>query len=322
MSDTCPSKTLPPELQLRTQIADDLVLAQVDGLVEGHTEWNRSPIAFHLLESPIIAFTAHERDTRNLVGSALLAAQGRDSFTWWAGFVVVSSRWRRRGVGTCLMQALLEYASTHPDVHFVELLATLEGAMLYRTLGFQNTCDMNVCLMQHDGNKHRPSEVGHDALVLTDVPSTLRNEAKKLYCRVAGNDRSKVVETLFNHATCVLQRHTDGTILAIAWLRVMENKSVETWWLGPLLSYNAKATKSLIHVAILHVHEHSTAPKTRLQTLSLNNSSTFEQVGFRKLRSTPLMRRGTALPTTQRKQSEAMNRDLGQYVSLCDFHNG
>src|SRR5690625_3281089 len=51
----------------------------------------------------------------------------------WIGMVLVDPQMRRRGVGTCLLEAAIERARRHGDVL---LDATPEGKLLYETLGF------------------------------------------------------------------------------------------------------------------------------------------------------------------------------------------
>ncbi|KAI0567722.1 Acetyltransferase [Gracilaria domingensis] len=316
-------KTLPPELELRVQQADDALLAQiVIELVKIDTDWNWSAVTFDLVEQPIMAFTVHDRDRNQLVASALLAAPVRNSTTSWVGFVVVASSVRRCGVATCLMRALIEHACARDDVQRVELLATNEGAKVYESVGFDTASDVNVCLMRCDTSAHRSFEIVHDVDILTNVPHDLREAVAELCDSVAGN-RRKAVQTLFVHGICLLDRHADGTIQAVSWIRRVQNKSVETWWLGPLVSHHIGATESIIQAATWYAQQHSKTAQSAVEALSFNCSRTFERQHFANIGSVPLMRRETPLRGAVLERGDsARGERAAQYVALCDYHAG
>eukprot|EP00178_Gracilaria_changii_P022194 TRINITY_DN657_c0_g1_i3.p2 TRINITY_DN657_c0_g1~~TRINITY_DN657_c0_g1_i3.p2 ORF type:complete len:319 (-),score=64.91 TRINITY_DN657_c0_g1_i3:209-1165(-) len=313
------------ELELRVQHADDALLQQVIELVKHETQWNWSCMSFELVEGRITAFTAWHRVSQQMVASALLAAPCRDCSSSWVGFVVVASEFRRRGVASCVLSALIENASTRHNVQRIELLASQHGEMVYKTLGFHQVCELSVWLMEYAYSAHHrfSHELGRcdGVLIVARDESLLRQQASELCNSVAG-ERSAAIQALFRRARCIVWRHANGEIGGASWLRRVENNNVETWWLGPVICERAPLAKRMVRAAVAYAHQHSTATNARVQTLALNCAALFEQMHFRKVRAVPWMRRETRAQSRASASASAARSDAAQYVALFDYHIG
>jgi GNAT superfamily N-acetyltransferase len=97
-------------------------------------DWGNLPSDFERLIrlEPSGCFVAREHD--NKVGMITTTSSTDYAFI---GSLIVKDDYRRRGIGTRLMQAALAYLQ-NKNVETIELDATFEGVPLYRKLGFKD----------------------------------------------------------------------------------------------------------------------------------------------------------------------------------------
>ena len=112
----------------RDDIAPALQLCRSAGWNQLHADWSR------LIEyQPNGCFVA-ELDGR-LVGTVTTTCYGTELA--WIGMMLVHPEYRRRGIGTELMNAAMEFL-LDTNVQCVKLDATPEGQLVYERLGFQS----------------------------------------------------------------------------------------------------------------------------------------------------------------------------------------
>jgi len=114
-------------------------------------------------------FVALDADSRSVVGTILMTPYKRDVAT--VNMVIVDEAARGRGLGRQLMEAVISLAGPRT----LRLIATREGAPLYRKLGFWQT----GAIVQHQGQvrhvaspaKVRPAEA-HDIFGIIELDKT------------------------------------------------------------------------------------------------------------------------------------------------------
>jgi len=107
-------------------------LTEAMGLKE-QANWNQTENDWHRLLNlgPQGCFAAHH--ARRVIGTVTTVTYGRELS--WIGMMLVDPGYRRRGVGTRLMQTALDYLQGI-GVTSIKLDATALGRSLYETLGF------------------------------------------------------------------------------------------------------------------------------------------------------------------------------------------
>jgi GNAT superfamily N-acetyltransferase len=92
------------------------------------------------LEKDLFAFIAKENDT--MISTALLLIIEKPSNPHFMNgkignvlSVYTSPKYRRKGISTNLIKALIEYSKSQ-EIDYIELSATKEGYPLYKKLGF------------------------------------------------------------------------------------------------------------------------------------------------------------------------------------------
>lgn len=138
--------------RIRTLLDSDLVfgheLSRLAGWNQTRRDWER-----FLSLAPEGCFLA-EVDGRP-AGTATTTSYGKDLA--WIGMVLVHPDFRRRGIGTALLESAIRHLREEKGVTCVRLDATPEGRPLYEGLGFQSEWDLRRWVKEIRESSPQPS---------------------------------------------------------------------------------------------------------------------------------------------------------------------
>lgn len=166
-----------------------------------------------------------------VIGTTTTTAYGNELA--WIGMVLVDPEHRRRGIGTRLMHAALDYLSER--VTTVKLDATPDGQPVYENLGFKV-----------ESLVERWIGIAHDTPVTgcATLEASMHGELFVLDRRAFGADRSKLIESLLADA-CVaptVVTAPDGRLSGYAFARRGSNAA----YVGPLVTTDAEQSAPLL----------------------------------------------------------------------------
>jgi GNAT superfamily N-acetyltransferase len=211
-----------------------------------------------------------------LVGTATTTTYGQKLA--WIGMVLVDREFRRRKIGTRLMNAALDYLD-RLNVKTVKLDATKEGAYVYENLGFE----AESIIERWSGITLKTSASNHSAPSISNL-----SELYEFDSICFGADRSKLIEKLVENACFapVVKTAGDGRINGYALIRQGANAD----YLGPVIAEDQKIAEILLDEALATIASEPVYVDVNTQFKS------FEQIlaarGFTKQRELVRMRRG------------------------------
>ena len=219
------SSTIEIRLLQSSDLAAALRLKELAGWNQTERGWQRL-----LRLEPHGCFCATLED--RVVGTSTTITYAADLA--WIGMVLVDPEYRKRGIGTRLMQAALDYL-LHIGVATVKLDATPHGRPLYENLGF--TFESRVERWRGIARAAGPSDctaLSRDALV--DVLALDRDAFSA--------DRSKLVEILIADAcvTPIMSIASDGSLSGYALARRGSNAA----YVGPLIAKGPSNAEQLL----------------------------------------------------------------------------
>ena len=255
-------------------VADGLALCRESG-------WNQTEADWRMLLAPPSVFRAAVVDGR-VVGSAGAMIYG-DQLAWVC-MVLVAPAQRGRGLGTCLVEQVLERVKA---VRAVGLDATPKGQSVYARLGFAPTASLARLLATSGEAASRPSEEARPMTEADLVRVLPRDEA------AFGANRARVLRQAFaaapEYAWCV------GAGEAIRAYGLGRHGAIAEH-IGPVVAETEDAAATVVR-ACLGAHpgrpfflDAPARPEWR-QALS--------EMGFREQRPFTRMYRGGLLPTAQ-----------------------
>ena len=222
-----------------------------------------------------------------LVGTVTTTAYGRELA--WVGMVLVDSEFRRRGIGSLLMEAALSYLDGR-GVETVKLDATPDGRHVYERLDFEteSLVERWHCLGVGEARAGQPDTGGRDDGASRPVFDDARLAGVEELDRAAfGADRSRLVGLLAAESNGTFVRTgSDGRVLAYALAR----EGAVADYVGPVVAPDLETAAGLLDEALAR-------PASRPVYVDVNTQ--FESAaralverGFSKQRDLIRMRRG------------------------------
>jgi GNAT superfamily N-acetyltransferase len=226
------TEQMPPTIRAMTpaDIAAAVALKNTAGWNQLPADWER-----FLAWEPDGCFLAQIDGA--LVGTATtISYPGRFG---WIGMVLVHADYRRRGIGTALMEACIAYLE--PLVPAIRLDATPMGRPLYQTLGFAD----EYGLERWAGLARAPGATEAQPLTAELLPAIAACDAL-----VFGADRARVLSRL------AVEPEVGAWVLlhgGVACGYVMLRPGANAWYVGPLVANEPEAAEQLLRSALQSV---------------------------------------------------------------------
>ena len=154
----------------------------------------------------------------------------------WVGMVLVATDFRRRGAGTALLHAGIDYLDAR-GVETVKLDATPMGKLLYDRIGFAEECRLDrwqgTC-REHSFDGVRPVED-------RDADAILALDAEAF-----GADRSRLIRRLLTDNPGRSDVAWDGEVVGYSVTRPGTN----AWHVGPAVAATPEAGANLLRAAV------------------------------------------------------------------------
>jgi GNAT superfamily N-acetyltransferase len=205
----------------------------------------------------------------------------------WIGMVLVDPHYRRRGIGTTLLEAAIAAASEHGTPC---LDATPQGRPLYARLGFHASYDL--VRMQRSAATTSPGPYDGDTGIrcevtkYADLPDLIRYDAAFF-----GAERAKILQALWtNRPDCAALAHRDGALVGYCLGR--SGSAAEQ--IGPVIAEDLETARSLLGAALQHCDGHDVIVDVAVQHADWLGY--LADLGFTRLRSFTRMYLGDAPP--------------------------
>lgn len=172
--------------QLRPLTVSDLEFAHA---LSRQTGWNQTRRDWErfLSLAPQGCFLAEVEGSP--AGTATTTAYGTDLA--WIGMVLVDPAFRRRGIGTALLDGAIRYLQDQARVTCIRLDATPEGRPLYESLGFVAEWDLRRWVRGESSGDDEPHPIPTNAKADPFPPSSLELDRS-----IFGADRALLLESL------------------------------------------------------------------------------------------------------------------------------
>ncbi|MER8722499.1 GNAT family N-acetyltransferase [Mesorhizobium sp. M0999] len=207
----------------------------------------------------------------HLVGSMCMTFFGEVATT---GLLVVDEKMRRQGIGGQLMRLALEKAGKRE----CRLIATSDGAPLYRKLGF----DQLEAAPTHQG-----------VVGCLDVPDAVEwatrddlDQISEIDGRATGLDRRALISILWNKGVVAVIRHAGKVVAYAAMLRCGSDEVA-----GPVIACNTYQARRLLSFLFSQHNGASTRVVLRQQS---GLAEWLNSIGIAKVSTGTAMRRGKA----------------------------
>lgn len=218
---------MPPMIDVRQLSVADLPKCKQ---LEDDRSWDTDEAKWRLMFEAGRVYAIDAADGDGLAGCVVLTPHG-DALAA-VGMMLVATRYSRQGVGTRLMQHMLDVAQDRP----VELTATRFGKPVYERLGFRVVGDLSVHSGRLEGVSERPAS-GVRLAAADDYAAIYALDAKAV-----GADRSTALAALLDRADQVAMTD-DG--FAIAWTAGPHRV------IGPVTAPSQEVAQDLVHAASL-----------------------------------------------------------------------
>lgn len=206
----------------------------------------------------------------------------------WIGLLIVSSKYRRSGIGTVLMKEALDYLQGH-KVETIELDAVPEIVDLYRKLGFGYQFD-SLRLMGAS-QKLQPSK----SSPLKSIERGIIEDIAKFDAKYFGAHRGRVLSRLFcENPELSFVSHSDSHVIGYITCRKAENG----YTLGPwvCVSRNQRNAEDLFATCMGRLEPNSTI-HFGVPSLNTTAVSILRNHGFIESYKSIRMRSGKKLET-------------------------
>jgi GNAT superfamily N-acetyltransferase len=172
-----------------TQVGAGDVAAGLALSTEAH--WNQNEADWLFFLGKGIVFGARERGGRLIATAALLPYTESDA---WISMVLVTERWRRRGLATRLVDTCLNTATKLGLTAWLD--ATPAGAAVYGPLGFTPTIQLRRLRLENASNSAAapPSAGKIDELITCDI-SAMGFDRHELLQELGGRPASRIVSS-------------------------------------------------------------------------------------------------------------------------------
>ena len=174
----------------------------IEGAVALSTEagWNQVAADWHYMLAAGIG-TAVEADDGQIVATSMVLPYG-GRFAWIA-MILVTRRWRRRGLATRLMTRALDTCSDRGLVAGLD--ATELGAPVYRPLGFVDIYRLTRWAADRVSDVVVPDGISVSPISREDLPEIVRLDR-----RISGADRAQLLEHLYTRARHLAYKATEA----------------------------------------------------------------------------------------------------------------
>jgi len=167
-------------------------------LLSSEAQWNQNEADWRFFLTKGIVFGVRDRDGRVIASAALLPYSDGDA---WISMVLVTAKWRRRGLATRLVDACIGAATRLGVTAWLD--ATPAGAAVYGPLGFSPTIQLRRLRLE------RASPAKADVQL---APGKL-DDFLNLDIRAMGFDRRDLLRELSERPTSRLLSHGDAMAL-------------------------------------------------------------------------------------------------------------
>jgi len=183
----------------------------------------------------------------------------------WIAMVLVDEPFRRRGIGSRLMEHTLRYLDAR-QVATVRLDATPLGRRVYEKLGFLAEYD----LTRWEGAAPPAASAAADGLTVEQLPPERLGAFCALDRLVTGTDRRRLLERLIDEDPTRFRQLRRGDMVLGYWASRPGSKAIQ---LGPVLACSAESVGPLVRAALfafagqnvfidVPVHNHGAAEQT------------------------------------------------------------
>lgn len=229
---------LPDDLSMR--LADERDLPVIGALRES-VGWSTHEWALRAVLRPsdkVRCFVVTERDGR-VVGVGSGVAYGALGFV---GNMIVSEDQRRRGVGSAVLAAILDFLDGRGCTR-IELFATSEGRPLYARHGFALTDPSGMATVPRDASLE--GDPDSTVEISTDATEVARYDAPRF-----GGDRGELLAAMAaDRDRPLLVARRDAGIVGYLWLRADGHR------VGPFVADSPQVAAALLREAFGHDRE-------------------------------------------------------------------